>query len=298
MCKNRALLFKGGASVTKIIAVALQKGGVGKTTTSQHLAHALAMRGRQVLLMDLDAQASTSKRYDVNKLRGTMADVLGVEGPPTKTLREVVVPTYQQGLFLAPSSPELAQTDARLATNPKAPFVLDVLLRDERLPFDYIILDTAPGRSHLLIAALVAADEVIIPVQLSAMGFEGYEEIDKTIEQARELQGLRGDVRLRYRAVVPTFYSRGEIVSDSYLSALTESEHPDYYGQPLPLAPIPVPETTAFERASTPIAFETDDGTIYRARTIFEMPLDGTDSPTARGQEAYYKLAEVVDVRA
>jgi cellulose biosynthesis protein BcsQ len=144
-------------------------------------------------------------------------------------------------------------------------------------------------------AALVSADEIIVPVQLSPMGFEGFAAIDDTIMEARRLQSIRGDVRLRYRAIVPTFYSRGEIVSDGFLEALRESDHPDYEGQPLPLAPLPIPETTAFERASAPLMFDTEEGTVQRARTIFEMPSEGPDSPTGRGQEAYLKLAEFVD---
>jgi len=281
--------------VTRIIAVALQKGGVGKTTTAQHLAHALAMRGHKVLLVDLDAQASTTQRYDASAIKGTMADVLGVDGPPTKTLREIVIPTYQENLYLAPASEELARSDVRLGADQGGAFVLDVMFREQKLPFDYLILDTAPGRSNLLTAALVAADEIIVPVQLSPMGFEGFAAIDETIMDARRLQSIRGQVRLRYRAIVPTFYSRGEIVSDGFLEALKESEHPDYEGQPLPLAPMPIPETTAFERASAPIVFETERGPVQRARTIFEMPSDGPDSPTERGKEAYMKLAEFVD---
>jgi chromosome partitioning protein len=281
--------------VTRIIAIALQKGGVGKTTTAQHLAHALAMRGHRVLLVDLDAQASTTQRYNPDDVKGTMANVLGMDGPPTETLRQIVIPTYQENLYLAPASEDLAKSDVRLGSDQGGAFVLDVMFREQKLPFGYVILDTAPGRSNLLMAALVAADEVIVPVQLSPMGFEGFAAIDETIMAARRLQDIRGNVRLRYRAIVPTFYSPGQIVSDGFLEALKESDHPDYEGQPLPLAPLPVPETTAFERASAPLIFETENGPVQRARTIFEMPSEGPDSPTGRGQEAYMKLAEFVD---
>lgn len=281
--------------MTRIIAVALQKGGVGKTTTAQHLGHALAMRGRRVLLVDLDRQASLTKRYDQAPIHGTMADVLGVEGPATKNLKEIVVPTYQENLWLAPGSGALAKSDARMGAERGAEFKLDVLLRGEPLPFDYVIIDTAPGISLLLLAALVAADEIIVPVQLSPMGFEGFADIDETIAEARQLQQLRGEVRLRYRAVVPTFYSRGQIVSDAFLDTLRELEHPDYAGHPLPLAPLPVPETTVFEQVTAPDVFDTPDGAVERSMTIFEVAAEGTDSPAARGQEAYYKLAEYVD---
>jgi chromosome partitioning protein len=280
--------------VTKIIAVALQKGGVGKTTTAQHLSHALVMLGRKVLLVDLDPQGSATARYDRSSLRGTMADVLGAEGPPTKSLREIVVPTYQPNLFLAPADVRLSASDDRLTRDLEGPYALNDILRGERLPFDYAVLDTAPGKSTLLIAALVAADEIIVPVQLSPMGFEGYQGIDKTIMQARRLQARTGDVRLRLRAVVPTFYTKGEIASDSFLAALQESEHPDYEGQPLPLAD-PIVETTVFELASSPVQFETPQGPVQRSQTVFEWPRGGDDTPTARAQDAFYALAEMVD---
>lgn len=277
--------------MTRIIAVALQKGGVGKTTTAQHLAHALAMRGKDVLLVDLDSQASTTRRYDQTTMKGTLSDVFGAAGPPTKILREIIVPTQQEHLFLVPASEELALTDDRLSLEGGAEFKLDVLFREETLPFDYIILDTAPGKSKLQMAALVASDEIVIPVQLSPMGFEGFKDIDASIAKAREFQSLRGEVRLRYRAVVPTFYAQGQIVSDQFLDALRNAEHPDYAGRAIPLSPLPVPETTAFEQASAPLPF----GSIVRAQTIFDLPTGGEDSPTWRGQQAYYQLAEYVD---
>ncbi len=277
--------------MTRIIAVALQKGGVGKTTTVQHVGHALATLGRTVLLLDLDSQASLTNRYDLTGLRGTLSDVLGAEGPPTMTLREIIIPTYQENLFLAPASENLVYTNKRLSTQSMSELALNKLLRSERLPFEYIIVDTAPGRSELQFAALVAADELIVPVQVSPMGFEGFYAIDKVIAEARDAQEQTGGVRLRYRSVLPTFYAQGEKVSDSFLLTLGRAEHPDYAGEPLPLAPLPVPETTAFEQVSASMRH----GDSIRAQTIFEIPAGGDDTPTARGQRAYMELARYVD---
>lgn len=277
----------------KTISIALQKGGVGKTTTVQHLAHALAMSGRKVLMVDADPQGSLSQRYDLANIQLTLANALGVEGPPTATLQEVTVATYQDNLWLVPAAidPEdrrLALSNRRLANEDRGKFAIDLLLRREPLPYDYILIDTPPGESEVLIAALVASDQVLLPVQLSPMGMEGFVGIDAAIVRARELQELRGEIRLQLLAVLPTFYSRGEVTSDGFLDALQSAEHPDYEDMPLPLAPMPIVETTAFERASTRLL------DLNRARTIFEMPVDSPDSPTARGQQAYQQLAEYV----
>jgi len=280
--------------MTKVIGVALEKGGVGKTTTAQHLGHALAIKGREVLLVDLDQQASLTSRYDIGELESTMADVLGVERSPSKELRDVVVRTYQPRLYLAPADGRLALTNERLATADDGAFVLKVILKDSPLPFDYVILDLPPGASKIMTAALVAADEVIVPVQLTPMGFEGFAAIDESIENARRLQNISGGVRLRYRAIVPTFHAENEVASRAFMASLESSEHPDYAGQPLPLS-APVPNTTAFVRASARYKVEMEDGVQRRARTIFEMPVHQPGDPTERGQAAYMQLAEMVD---
>lgn len=274
--------------MTRIIAVALQKGGVGKTTTAQHLAHGLAFFGRRILLVDLDSQGSASNRYDQALIRGTLTDVMGGRGEPTKKLKEIISQTYVENLLLVAGDGELEFTENRLASVQDWQFKLSLLFA--KLPFDYIILDTPPGKSRLQKAALVAADEIIIPVQLSPMGFEGFVGVNRAIDVARASQQIAGGVRLRIRAVVPTFYRQGERVSDSFLAALKSTEHPDYSGDPLPLAPLPVIETTAFEQVSAAVSV----GNGYRARTIFEVS-GPAGSPTARGQEAYMRLAEFVD---
>lgn len=275
----------------KVIVIAIQKGGTGKTTTARHLAHALGMMGRRVLLMDLDPQATASRRYNLSQLKGTLADVLGAGVEPTMTLPEIIMQTYQRNVWLAPGDERLADSDDRLARVHGGEYAIDLRLRDEPLPFDYVILDTAPGKSMLLMAALVAADELIIPVQLTAEGFEGFDAINRSVGIARQMQSIRGQVRLTYRAVLPTFYSEIEVVSQSYLEALKGMVHPDYPSDTLPLAPTPVLETTAFQQAAAVIKHNGE----RRARTIFDMPRRGEDTPTARGQDAYFALAQMVD---
>ena len=192
---------------------------------------------------------------------------------------------------LAPADERLADSDDRLARVHGGEYAIDLRLRDEPLPYDYVILDTAPGKSMLLMAALVAADELIIPVQLTAEGFEGFDAINRSVAIAREMQSIRGEVRLTYRAVLPTFYSEVEVVSQSYLAALQRMHHPDFPGEQLPIAPMPVPETKVFQQAAAIIKHNGE----RRARTIFDMAPRGDDTPTARGQQAYLALAQMVD---
>jgi chromosome partitioning protein len=271
-----------------VIAVALQKGGVGKTTTTQHLSHALAAKGRQVLMLDLDPQGSLTQRYTVAN-GYTLADAFGEGERPAMALRDVVTTTHIGSLYLAPGGSPLTKSNRHLDREGAGLFFVDQLLNDEPLPFDYVVIDTPPGTSALLVAALVASDEVVIPVQLSPMGFEGFKAIDETIQYARTLQEIRGEVRLVYRAVVPTFYASGQTVSDSFLDVLRASQHPDYNELPLPVSE-PVVQTTRFEQASAPRMM----GDHRRALDIWEMP---TDDVVRRAGDAYLQLAEFVDDR-
>ncbi|KKL63745.1 hypothetical protein LCGC14_2172020 [marine sediment metagenome] len=285
--------------MTKIIAVAMQKGGVGKTTTALHLSHALAMSGRKVLLIDTDPQASATDRFFSVAFKGTLADVLGVQGEGTMQFKDVITPTHQQNLWLIPADDRLEDSAKRVDDQNSSIggiYAFDLMLRGERLPFDYVILDTPPGRSSLLMASLVAADEVIMPVQLQPMGFEGFDKlISGTIQQARRHQSIRGEIRLRLRAVVPTFYNQNQLASKAFLRALENAEHPDYEDMPLPLAPQPVVESTGFVNASAPIPFDVKGQELYRARTIWEMTPGNQQSTIVRGQQAYEELARYVD---
>ena len=272
------------AKSTRIIAVALQKGGVGKTTTAQHLAHILAMRGRKVLLMDLDPQGSLTSRYHHN-WTNTLADV--VDGDEQLGLMDVIVPTHEENLWLAPGGAGLKDADTYLDREKTGSYFFDRMLNDAEVPFDYVVMDTPPGKSALLIAALVAADEIIVPVQLSPMGFEGFSAIDETIAQARDLQSLRGEVRLSYRAVVPTFYTSGQIVSDEFLKELEKSDHPDYTETQLPVS-TPIVFTTRFEQASA----RRQVGEHYRALAIWEV---SKEEIVERAARAYADLALSVD---
>lgn len=268
----------------RTIVIAIQKGGTGKTTTVQHLAHALARLGERVLMMDLDKQRSLTYRYNLDKMNGSMSDVLGTSQPGTKNLADIIIPTYQENLWLAPAHITLEDTERGIASRDARDFLVDRVLKAANLAFDYVIVDTPPGYSLLLLNALVAADEVIIPVQTTPMGSEGFTEIHQTIQRARGVQDLMGDVRLYLRAVLPTFYRKGIIVHDTWLEALQSAPHPDYPEEPMPLAPV-IPYTTLFEKAS---ARRTYNGGKH-ALTIFDV------DEAHPGAQGYLELARIVN---
>jgi chromosome partitioning protein len=269
----------------RTLVVAIQKGGTGKTTTVQHLGHALAQMGCRVLLVDVDKQRSLTYRYDVSQGRGSIADVLGTSQSGTMRLADVIIPTHQENLWLVPGSLALEDTERGIASRDARDFILDRALRADSLPFDYILIDTPPGYSLLLLNALVASDEVVVPVQTTPMGSEGFTEIHQTIQRARGVQDLMGSVKLYLRAVLPTFYRKGVIIHDTWLEALQNARHPDYGDEPMPLASV-IPFTTLFEKAS---AQRKANGGKH-ALTIFDL---APDHPGARG---YRDLARIVDV--
>lgn len=269
----------------RTIVVAIQKGGTGKTTTVQHLGHALAQSGKRVALLDLDKQRSLTFRFDISSAAGSIANVLGDSRPGTLSLLDVATQTHQENLWLMPAAKALEDTERGISNRDSRDYLLDSIIKSEQLPFDYLIIDTPPGYSLLLLNALVAADEVIVPVQTTPMGSEGFSEIHETIQRARAVQGFNGgEVRLYLRAVLPTFYRRGVNIHDMWLQALKSASHPDYADEPLPLAPV-IPFTTLFEKAS--VRYKYEDG--RHAQTIFDID---SSHPGAFG---YRALAEMLD---
>ena len=153
--------------MTKVIAIANQKGGVGKTTTSINLGGALAEIGYRVLCVDMDPQANLTVGLGISlsEVRQSMSDVLAED---RLAIEEIVRATEMQGLSVAPATLELASTEVELFTAIGREMVLrDVLAGWAERSFDVIIIDCPPTLGLLTINALVASSRVIIPVQTS-----------------------------------------------------------------------------------------------------------------------------------
>ncbi len=171
----------------RIMAVANQKGGVGKTTTAINLGAALARRDRRVLLVDLDPQGNASTGLGVPPEDRTVTSydlLLGEAAPP-----EAARPTAIDNLLLVPASSDLSGADRELGTRQGRTGLLRGALRQplmDDLSLDYILIDCPPSLSILTINALVAAQSVLVPLQSEFFALEGLSQLMLTIREVRQ----------------------------------------------------------------------------------------------------------------
>jgi chromosome partitioning protein len=185
-----------------VLAIANQKGGVGKTTTAINLAAALAMRGRKTLLIDLDPQANSSISFvDLREIHKSVYDVFI---DPTVTLAEVIRPTPLEHLAIAPARIALAKLEARMTGELDAPFRLKDQLKAVLEQYPHVVIDCPPALGLLTVNALVAATHLLIPIQSSYFALEGTDDLLETIEKVRQ----RPNPELRILGVVITMHDR------------------------------------------------------------------------------------------
>jgi len=222
--------------MSRIIAIANQKGGVGKTTTTISLGAALSELEKRVLLIDMDSQGTLSIALGINGMNGTMYDVLR---DMDLMLEDVVLPTATN-CYLAPSNIHLAGAEVELINEPGREFILKSKLAAVDSQYDYVLIDCPPSLGMLTLNSFTAAESILIPVQAHYLAFRGMQMLLTTIAKVK----TRLNPELDIMGILPTFFDRRTKHSQEVMQQLKE-----YYGDKV--IDIPIPSTIKFADTTT-----------------------------------------------
>jgi len=190
----------------KIIAVANQKGGVGKTTTTVNLAAALAESGRRVLVIDLDPQANASSALGVTVTPGRSLHSILTGDENARSFAEQIQPTSTENLSIVTAELDLAGCEIQLAADEHRLTRLRRVLEQYRTgqpPIDFVLIDCPPSLGVLMTNALAAADSVLVPLQCEYLALEG---LAKILEMIERIKQVSGNSALALEGIVLTMY--------------------------------------------------------------------------------------------
>ena len=250
----------------RVIAIANQKGGVGKTTTTVNLSAALAHSGRKVLVIDIDPQGNATSGLGVDKY-GLEANIYDVFAG-VFSLSSIIVGTELSSLWLAPANMDLVGAELELNSREGREQVLKSEIQKIKAQFEYIIIDCPPSLGLLTVNALVAADSILVPLQCEYYALEGISALMQSIELARK----QLNSKLLLEGVVLTMYD-----SRTNLSRQVGAEARQFFGDKVFKAVIP------------------------RNIRLSESPSFGKPvilhDPLSMGSVAYTELAEELELR-
>jgi chromosome partitioning protein len=204
--------------VARTIAVANQKGGVGKTTTAVNLGAALAERGERVLLLDLDPQGHLTINMGVkvpDEVERTIYDLLV---DPDVSVNDVVGDNASMGVHYIPANIELAGAESQLMNEIGREGVLKEKLEAVKRRYDFIIIDCPPSLNLLTINAFVASDDVIIPLQCEYFGMKGMQQLLNTVDRVK----AKLNPRLKVAGILPTIFKARTLHSQEVLQAVKD----------------------------------------------------------------------------
>lgn len=195
--------------MSTVLAIANQKGGVGKTTTSVNLSASLASIKRRVLMIDLDPQGNATMGSGIDKHRVALSSAEILMG--TASIKEALISVEQTGYTLLPANIGLTASEVDLMSAEAREYRLKQVIQSIKLHFDYVIIDCPPALNTLTVNALVAAEGVIIPIQCEYYALEGLSALLHTIERIRE----HANSGLKITGLLRTMYdSRNNLAND------------------------------------------------------------------------------------